>query len=193
MSASATSPQIEALPPPPGVTPNFTDPYCIGEGLIAAGMLFVILTTLSTAVRLHTKFFIIKIHADIARQLSLLLEIIYHPVIAITRLSICLQFIHIFVVGHSARFWCIQGFILVSMMYYLAEFFVRIFQCKPIAKNWNPALPGHCIQYGVYHTGIFNMLSDVVMLLFPLFCTWNLNLSTKRKLQVSAVFFVGTL
>lgn len=134
-----------------------------------------------------------NLYADIAGQLSLLLEIIYHPLIAITRLSICFQFIRIFVVGHNARFWCIQGFISVNMMYYLAVFFVSIFQCKPIAKNWNPALPGHCIHYKAYPTGIFNMLSDLVMLLFPLFCTWNLNLSTKRKLQVSAVFFVGTL
>ena len=79
------------------------------------------------------------------------------------------------------------------MMYYLASFFVSIFRCKPIAKNWNPKLPGHCIDYSPYYTGIFNMLSDLLMLLFPLFCTWNLKLSTKQKLQVSAVFFVGTL
>lgn len=55
-------PGIGAAPPPPGVTPNFIDPYSIGEGLKAAGALFVVLTTLSTAVRLHTKFFIIKTH-----------------------------------------------------------------------------------------------------------------------------------
>ncbi|MCJ1346585.1 hypothetical protein MMC31_004803 [Peltigera leucophlebia] len=62
MSASPASPMVGALPPPPGVTPNFTDPYSIGEGLKAAGTVFVILTTLSTAVRLHTKFSIIKAH-----------------------------------------------------------------------------------------------------------------------------------
>lgn len=55
-------PRIGALPPPPGITPNIVDPYSIGEALKAAGALFVVLTTLSTAVRLHTKFFIIKTH-----------------------------------------------------------------------------------------------------------------------------------
>lgn len=60
MSAVSTSPEIGALPPPPGVIPNFTDPYSIGDGLKAAGILFVVLTSLSTAVRLYTKFCIIK-------------------------------------------------------------------------------------------------------------------------------------
>lgn len=62
MSATFTPTVIGALPPPPGVTPNFVNPYSIGEGLKAAGILFVILTTLSTAIRLHTKFWIIKTH-----------------------------------------------------------------------------------------------------------------------------------
>lgn len=125
--------------------------------------------------------------------MSLLLEIIYHPLIATTRLSICFQFIRIFVIGHDTRFRCIQGFIWINMMYYLSCFFVSIFSCQPIAKNWNPTLPGHCLRYKGYPTGIFNMLSDLAMLLFPLFCTWKMHLSTKQKLQVSAVFFVGSL
>lgn len=62
MSASSAPPMIGALPPPPGVTPNFIDPYSIGEELKAAGILFVVLTTISTAIRLHTKLFIIKTH-----------------------------------------------------------------------------------------------------------------------------------
>lgn len=62
MSLSSAPPQMGALPPPPGVTPNFIDPYSIGDGLKAAGILFVVLTTLSTALRLYTKLLIIKTH-----------------------------------------------------------------------------------------------------------------------------------
>lgn len=62
MSASSTPPEIGGSPPPPVVTPNFIDPYSIGKGLKAAGILFVVLTTLSTAIRLHTKLLIYKTH-----------------------------------------------------------------------------------------------------------------------------------
>ena len=81
----------------------------------------------------------------ILQQLSLLLEIIYHPLIAITRLSLCFQFIRIFVIGHDAKFWCIQGFIWINMIYYLSYFFVSIFQCNHIAKNCY----SHCIAPGI--------------------------------------------
>lgn len=62
MSATSTPPLMGALPPPPGITPNFIDPYSIEEGLKAVLILLVVLTTLSTAIRLHTKFLIIKTH-----------------------------------------------------------------------------------------------------------------------------------
>lgn len=131
----------------------------------------------------------------ILKQLTHIIEILYHPLIAITKLSICLQFIRIFVVDHGTKFWSIQIFICVNMFYYLARFFISIFQCNPRAKIWNPTLPGHCLNYQAYifATGIFNVMSDILMLLFPLLCTWNLHMSFKRKLEVSAVFLVGNL
>ncbi len=129
------------------------------------------------------------------KQLSHILEILYHPFIAITKLSICLQFIRIFVVDRGTKFWFIQAFIWINMFYYLACLFVTILQCQPRAKSWNPSLPGHCLHYQAYilATGIFNSVSDFLMLLFPLFCIWNLHMSTKRKLELSGVFFVGSL
>lgn len=131
----------------------------------------------------------------ILKQMTHIIEILYHPLIAITKLSICLQFLRIFVVDHGTKFWCIQTFICVNMFYYLARFFISIFQCDPRAKIWNPKLPGHCLNYQAYifATGIFNVMSDILMLLFPLLCTWNLHMSFKRKLEVSAVFLVGNL
>lgn len=129
----------------------------------------------------------------ILKQLTHTIEILYHPLIAITKLSICLQFIHIFVVDRGTKFWSMQVFICANMFYYLARFFISIFQCSPSAKIWTPTLPGHCLNYQAYifATGIFNVVSDILMLLFPLLCTWNLHMSFKRKLEVSAVFLVG--
>ena len=81
------------------------------------------------------------------------------------------------------------------MSYFLILAFLSIFQCKPIAKYWDPELPGHCINLSTYFvaTGIFNLVSDIVMLLFPIYRTWKLQMSTKRKFGVSAIFFIGGL
>lgn len=53
---------VGALPPPPGIVPNFVDPYSIADTAKAVSVLFVVLTTLTTAIRLYTKFCIFKAH-----------------------------------------------------------------------------------------------------------------------------------
>lgn len=61
-SASAAHGEIGGLAPPADVPPNFNNPYSIANSLIAAVALCLILTTLSLAIRLYTKLYIIKIH-----------------------------------------------------------------------------------------------------------------------------------
>ena len=81
------------------------------------------------------------------------------------------------------------------MLYFSACLFITIFQCTPRAKIWNPTVPGTCLDYQAFvlSTAIFNVLSDILMLVFPIICIWNLQMSMKRKLEVSAVFFLGSL
>ena len=130
-----------------------------------------------------------------SKQWANVSEVLYSPLIAITRLSICLQFAHIFVLNRDKKFWYLQVFICVNMLYFTAYFFATIFQCTPRAKIWNPEIPGKCLRYQAYNlaTGLFNVVSDLLMLVFPIFCIWNLQMSNKRKVGVSAIFFVGSL
>lgn len=81
------------------------------------------------------------------------------------------------------------------MSYFLILTFFSIFECKPIGKYWKSETAGRCLDMSGYFvaTGVFNLVSDVAMLLFPLYCTWKLQISTKRKFGVSAIFFVGGL
>ena len=64
MTTTSFSPDLDTMPalaPPPGVTPNFRDPYSLAAPLRAVYTLAVVLTTLTTFVRLYTKFFIMKV------------------------------------------------------------------------------------------------------------------------------------
>ena len=65
MSAgSATVPltEVPGLTPPAGVTPNFNDPYSILNSLLAGVILCLTLATISIAIRLYTKLFLLKTH-----------------------------------------------------------------------------------------------------------------------------------
>lgn len=58
--APGAPPQIGGLPPPAGVIPNFTNPYSIITVGLAANLLFLTLTTITTAIRCYTKLFLIR-------------------------------------------------------------------------------------------------------------------------------------
>lgn len=51
---------LGGLPPPPGITPDFVNPYSTADTLRAIGATCIVLTTLTTATRLYTKCYIIK-------------------------------------------------------------------------------------------------------------------------------------
>lgn len=128
-------------------------------------------------------------------QWGYVIWLVYPPAIILTKLSICLQYIQIFVVGHDKAFWCIQAFVWVNILYYVICFFIIAFQCVPVAKIWDPERPGHCVNYSVYNviSGVFNSVSDILMLLFPLVRIWTLQMSIERKKGVTAIFLIGLL
>jgi hypothetical protein len=89
--------------------------------------------------------------------------------------------------------WAINGGIIVVTLFYVGSFLWEIFKCKPLAKSWNPFLEGTCATEFVPggETGIFNVISDVYILLLPIPMIWKLQTNFKRKMQLLAVFSVG--
>ena len=71
-----------------------------------------------------------------------------------------------------------------------------IFQCSPIRKAWlGPAVAGHCVDtnLNLVITGSINVVSDVLILMLPIWTIWHLNMSMKAKASVMAAFAVGIL
>lgn len=58
--ARGATPEIGGLPPPPGVIPNFINPYSITTVGLGANILFLTLTTITTAIRCYTKVLVIQ-------------------------------------------------------------------------------------------------------------------------------------
>lgn len=60
---NTAAPQIfGALPPPPGVTPNFVDPYSISGYIIATSVACFGFSTLLVWARMYTRFYITMSH-----------------------------------------------------------------------------------------------------------------------------------
>ena len=113
-----------------------------------------------------------------------------------TKLSILLQLMHIFAPARErVTYYVCQIMIWFNVLFYISTMLVVIFQCNPRAKFWEPTLPGHCINIEVVDivAAAINVFSDVVLLLFPITCVWQLQMPNRSKVAVSAVFTTGIL
>ena len=81
----------------------------------------------------------------------------------------------------------------VLTLFYVATGIVKIWECIPRQRIWNPAVPGTCIDLStlMITVGFFNTITDVVILLVPVKSVWNLQMTRKKKWGTVAVFTVG--
>ncbi len=78
-------------------------------------------------------------------------------------------------------------------MFYLVSIAFQIFMCHPRVAFWQPLLtPGHCFT-SYKASGIFNVISDFVILIIPMVPLWKLNLSRGKKLSLVGIFGTGIL
>ncbi|KAI9877634.1 MAG: hypothetical protein M1830_003249 [Pleopsidium flavum] len=89
----------------------------------------------------------------------------------------------------------LRVFEIVLILFYVAISLVKIFECTPRAKIWDKKLPGTCTNVSAIlnTSGLFNFITDVLILLVPVKSVWNLNMQRKRKIAVVAVFTVGLI
>jgi hypothetical protein len=129
-------------------------------------------------------------------QLANILEIIYPPVMFSAKLAILLQIQRIFT-KHERNFnyWAVKMLIASNALTYFALFFAFVFACWPREKIWNPHTEGRCISTNasIIATSAINIVSDITILVLPLLSIARLNLPTRKKLGVGAVFATGAL
>lgn len=98
--------------------------------------------------------------------------------------------------GHKgAVYWVIVASIVGNTMLYTAFLFAYIFQCVPRRMFWDPEATGRCVDEVQLQraTGALNIVSDVEILLVPLWAVWMLKMRLEHKIRVFAVFSVGVV
>jgi len=129
-------------------------------------------------------------------QLGYIIEVLYPVIILPIKLSILLQYIRIFVPNHRSKtYYLVVSFIACNVAFFTASFLISVFQCTPIQRAWDPFLDGHCVNWdlAIVLTAVFNLVSDLCILLMPIAWIWRLQMSTGRKVGISAIFLLGIL
>ncbi len=81
----------------------------------------------------------------------------------------------------------------------LVSLFVVIFQCSPVSAEWNLQLQltglAKCLPPGGFIFGFeaVNVVLDILILCLPMYKIKRLQLPTRRKISISAIFLLGGL
>lgn len=121
----------------------------------------------------------------------------YPWAIWLAKAALLFQLIRIFTPNKTGTTYRVLHLLIwINLAFYTSLEFTFIFQCVPLDRFWYPEKPGgRCIKYGpvTLAAGSANIISDFLILILPLMSIWRLNMSSKRKIGVSAVFATGLL
>lgn len=87
----------------------------------------------------------------------------------------------------------IRLFIVLLCTFYPATNFVKIWDYIPRQRIWDKSVPGRCVNVGALlnASGVFDTLTDIIILLTPVKAVWNLKTTYKNKIIIVLVFTVG--
>ncbi len=110
------------------------------------------------------------------------------------KLSILFLYYRIFGILNSYAFW-IKVVGVLQIIHTVVNIIVNIFLCVPVNKFWEPATPGHCINYSVFLAVMesTNCLIDFILAIQAVIMLRSLQTSRKTRWRLSIVFIMGGL
>ena len=119
---------------------------------------------------------------------------LYPFTIVAIKMSILLFYIRLFGVRNAFRY-SVFGIMAATWAWGIAVLFATLFQCDPIAGNWDKKIPGsHCLLDRILlKLSIPNAVLDWFVLFLPIVVVWQLHVSIERKVALSAIFLAGAL
>ena len=126
-------------------------------------------------------------------QFLFVLQLTYTFTCPTVKISIVLFYQRVFA---TRRFyWVANGVITACVCWFIAIFFLDIFQCHPVEYQWDKSKDGHCLndRTSFVSNSVFNVAIDFTIFFMPMPMIWKLHRSWKDKAALMAIFAVGGL
>lgn len=129
-------------------------------------------------------------------QEILFLQSAYAPIIFMVKLSLFLLYLRIFPLSHRVRGFVYFGIASTGVFYTFATLFPIII-CSPRRgeTRFVSQFSARCARDNTlgYIMTVFNVVSDHYVLAIPMPVVWKLQMPTRKKIEISAVFLIGIL
>lgn len=121
-------------------------------------------------------------------------QLLYHPILALTKVSILLLY-HRLSVSRTFRIW-INILIGVNIALTISIFVADLLQCIPMAYLWDKTIPGGtCMNQQAFFiaSAVVNIISDCAVLILPIPMVWGMQTNTRKKVALIFLFSLGIL
>ncbi|ROW04910.1 hypothetical protein VPNG_07044 [Cytospora leucostoma] len=118
----------------------------------------------------------------------------YGITICIAKLAVLLLYRRVFSPYRWSPFDIgVISLIILLVLFYIATNLTKIWECIPREKIWDTSIPGHCIDTPMLLnvSGLFNTITDFIIVFLPVRAVWNLNMKLKNKVMVVLAFTFG--
>ncbi|KAI1116640.1 hypothetical protein F5Y14DRAFT_406085 [Nemania sp. NC0429] len=117
--------------------------------------------------------------------------------LAFTKIAILLQWIRIFAPAgtRGVFYWCCKILLWIIFLFYLSTNVAGNLICVPFERIWDKTVPGVCYVGRTLNlsVGVFNLVTDLLLLILPQKLIWSLNVSTRRKIGIALTFATGLI
>ncbi|KAJ4289009.1 hypothetical protein N0V90_011351 [Kalmusia sp. IMI 367209] len=126
-------------------------------------------------------------------------EIMYPVPIVLIKVTILIQYMRLFAPYRTVNPFVWYGalaIIIINVTFYTINSFFSVFRCSPREKFWNPLITeGHCINRTkmILFLAVFNILSDIAILILPLKTVWTLRIQLRKRVGISILCAMGIL
>ncbi|KAK7934893.1 hypothetical protein PG985_000388 [Apiospora marii] len=180
---------VGAIPPPPGVTPNFENPEDVLNTInLASQILSIVIMTIFLALRVYVKMRVAP---------PFLLDDLghfgggYHA----WDLTFALLLVIARVFG-SFRATRISAWVIIILMlcYYVPVFIIKVQVCRPISSYWDLSIKGTNLvsQRSLFVADtVISTVSDTAVLILPIPATISLRMRMVQKLKIWCMLGLG--
>ena len=121
--------------------------------------------------------------------------VLYGVSVALSKSAILLLYIRVFTTRMRAFTIAsaIVGLVVVATG--ITVVLGSVFQCTPIAYNWDASVGGKCIDKLAFarFTALPNVITGFAMLAMPMPMIWRLNVTIQQKIALTATFLHGIM
>ena len=121
------------------------------------------------------------------------IELLWAAAEGLIKTSMCLLYMQIF----ELRWFRISAYVTIAICnaFALMVIISTTFICTPVRMSFDPTIQGHCGNRNTLWLtiGIFNILTDLLVVALPLPILWHLQIPRNKKIGLMVIFSFGLL